>query len=141
MPKLPGEGGGGWGGEKGGGEEPEPLGCLISEWPDPHSQHQRLGFYAQSPCCPLGQLALMSARHQRFSKATAHQGLVSCPSPKRLIRGCWALWAAQDFPGWLQRSQSNLQLLCKGHRCGEGVPVLVGELIRPSNCLATSQVT
>lgn len=98
----------------------------------------------------LGQQALISSRHQHFSKATAHQGLVSCLLPMLLIRGCWALKA--------QLGSSCLGLLgtpwdgFKGRKAicsfcaeatgfGEGVLLLVGELIRPSECLATSQVT
>lgn len=104
----------------------KPLLWLVSEWPEPHSGHQRLGFYTQVPRCPWP--PLISSRQQGFSKAVAHQGLVLLPfahafdqrmlgtkgtARKLFLRAAW------DFLGWLQRSESNLQLLC-GRPQGSG---------------------
>lgn len=70
---------------------------------------------------PCPQPALISSRRPRFAKAAAHQGLVflpfahtfgqRVPSAKGTARKLF-LRAAWDFLGWLQRSESNLQLLC-----------------------------
>lgn len=92
----------------------------------------RLGFYTQALVRPLP--ALISCGHQRLSKAAAHQGLVllpftqafdqRVPSTKGTARKLF-LRAAVDFLGGLQRSESNLQLLC-GRPWGLGGSAQVG---------------
>lgn len=79
------------------------------------------GLFPHRPLVVPGLPALISSRPQRFAKAAAHQGPVllpfahtfdqKVPSNKGTARKLF-LRAAWDFLGWLQRSESNLQLLC-----------------------------
>lgn len=98
---------------------------LVSAWPNPHSRHPGLAFRHRSLIVPCPQPALISSRHPRLAKAAAHQGLVllpfahtfdqTVPSTKGTARKLF-LRAAWDFLEWLQRSESNLQLLCRRPR-------------------------
>lgn len=137
RPMLPREGGREWGGGGGNGRGEAPALTslwLLSEWPNPLSGHQKLGFYTWALVLPL--LSWISSRPQRFSIVAAHQGLVlllfaqafdqRVLSTKGTARKCF-LRAAQDFLGWLQRSESNLQLLCGRPRgLGGSAPVSGG---------------
>ena len=98
-----------------------------------------------SPCCP-GLAPGLSASPQPLPT----RGWFSCSLPRLLIRGCRAPKARPgsaslglprtSWDGF--KGQKAICSFCvEGRGVWEGARQSVGELIRPSNCLATSQVT
>lgn len=97
------------------------------------------------PCCPWLAPGL-SASPQPLPT----RGWFSCSLPRLLIRGCQALKArpgsaSLGLPRTSWDGFKGRKAICsfcvEGRGVWEGVLQSVGELIRPRNCLATSQVT
>ena len=97
------------------------------------------------PCWPWLALGISASL-----KPLPIRGWLSCSLPRLLIRGCWPLktqlgssslvlsrtsW--DGFKGW----KAICSFCVEGRGVWEGVLLLAGELIRPSNCLVISQVT
>lgn len=112
------------------------LALTVSEWANPHSG-------IRSSLSPQ-QLTPISFRPQSFSKATAHQGLVLLPfaqafdqrapgakgtARKLFLRASW-----DGFKG----RKAICSFCVEDHGVWGGSAPVGGELIRASNCLATS---
>lgn len=123
-------------GRGGGGPRALALALTVSEWANPHSG-------IRSSLSPQ-QLTPISFRPQSFSKATAHQGLVLLPfaqafdqrapgakgtARKLFLRASW-----DGFKG----RKAICSFCVEDHGVWGGCAPIGGELIRASNCLATS---